>query len=307
MSDGKKNCVVLREVLGLTPSVSTLASFATVVDLKQACDVLHPLMYPLLQWLITSNRSHLRALDQQDRCPGGATHQFLLLTADPAREQYFQIEKAKSEKTQKQGSILLTHGSALSNWHIILRTGLRTAKSSDLAAEVVVGLKGSGSICEGGAIGASGNAIWLSMQPQVSMGYTKAGQGWPNSTFGVNLACMVICEVVNDPARRELVQVAGGSHVEGPHEYVCTDARTIAPRYFWVWDQSSPPGLNNIGQWDGSSCTGPGTIDHLIKNSQAGAVAAGMARLPFSASPVAEVVEVAAIAALGKKKKGWKK
>ena len=30
-----------------------------------------------------------------------------------------------------------------------------------------------------------------------------------------------ICEVINDEKKRVLTRVAGGSHVEGKHEYVC--------------------------------------------------------------------------------------
>lgn len=268
-SNGRKNIELLLQVLNHMPPVSEMVRFQQDSSLKEALDSRHKLLYPLLQWLIRSNRSHLRLLSKSEMCPDGPAHQFLLLTSDPTREQHFREQKRALEKKNGKGngSILLTHGSGIGNWHVILRTGLKTSKSSDLDTETKVGLKGTAGIAEGGAIGASGGAIWMSMQPGVSMGYTKVGSGWTNSLFGNSIGCMAICEVVNDPSKRITSGNApGGSHVEGPHEYVCTDVRTIATRYFWVWPSTNPPQCNSarLGAWDGHSVVGPGTITHLL-------------------------------------------
>lgn len=264
--DDKKNIILFKEVLALMPSVDELCACATDQELKAKLDALHKLLHPLLQWLIASNRSHLRPLTESERCPGGPIGQFVLLTSDPSREKFFRDERQRIETKRGvgNGSVLLTHGSGAGNWHIILRTGLKTSKNVDELSDAKEGLKNTGGISEGGAIGASGGAIWMSMQPSVSMGYTKPGVGWGKSRFGSNVYCMAICEVVLDDSKRVTTRVAGGSHVEGKHEYVCNDVRIIAPRVFWIWPQARPPNLAGIGQWDGSSCTGPGTVDFLL-------------------------------------------
>ena len=79
------------------------------------------------------------------------------------------------------------------------------------------------------------------------MGYVKPGNGWKNSSLvKSNIACMAVCEVcvlaylrwfgahhsfvlqvINDPAHRVTSTVPGGSKVEGFHEYVCDDVRSV--------------------------------------------------------------------------------
>ncbi len=137
------------------------------------------MLQPLLKWILTSNRSHIRTLRHNERVEGGPTHQFLLLNANPVRERYFREEKTKFEKKngKGKGSVLMCHGSGFGNWHVILRVGLKTSSQNDLQ-DAKVGMKNTNGICEGGAIGASGGAIWMAMQPSVSMGYTKAGNLW---------------------------------------------------------------------------------------------------------------------------------
>jgi poly [ADP-ribose] polymerase 6/8 len=142
--------------------------------LKEQLDFLHPLCYPLLRWILTSNRCHLQLIpkDKQIRqIP--TTAQFLLLSSPVNKERRFQ------ELKKKHGSFYAWHGSPIANWHSIIRGGLKNLSGSSKQLH--------------GAVNGSG--IYLAPNSGLSMGYAGAGSGWNKSKLGEhNLSCLALCE-----------------------------------------------------------------------------------------------------------------
>ena len=80
-----------------------------------------PLLYPLISWLVMSNRSHIVKIPAKHQLSFMHTpHQFLLLSSAPSKEKIFQ----EAKKNEMQGSYFAFHGSLIENWHSILRSGL---------------------------------------------------------------------------------------------------------------------------------------------------------------------------------------
>ncbi|KAL5005203.1 hypothetical protein ScPMuIL_018659 [Solemya velum] len=94
-------------------------------DLKKSMDEQDILLYPLLQWIITSNRSHIVKLPVEKQLKFMHTpHQFLLLSSPPAKEAAFRAAK------ETYGSTFAFHGSGIENWHSIIRLGLVVASGT---------------------------------------------------------------------------------------------------------------------------------------------------------------------------------
>ena len=65
--------------------------------LKSYLDTYSPLLYPLLRWILTSNRSHIRPLKPFEMIKGANTkHQFAMLSNAPAKEARFQTLKREA-------------------------------------------------------------------------------------------------------------------------------------------------------------------------------------------------------------------
>jgi poly [ADP-ribose] polymerase 6/8 len=109
-----------KEILDLYPDLETMRKYVKKGNFKEEMNKLHPLAYPLLRWILTSNRCHLKLLSKKERITEIATeHQYLLLSSTPEKEKRFQTLK------KKYGSQWAFHGSASCNWHAILRNGLQ--------------------------------------------------------------------------------------------------------------------------------------------------------------------------------------
>jgi hypothetical protein len=86
---------------------------------------------PLLAWVMSSNRAHLRKLERSEHTDlVQSEHQFVLASSSPEKEARFrllksQVQRENKGKTEAPASIHAWHGSALSNWHAILRSGLK--------------------------------------------------------------------------------------------------------------------------------------------------------------------------------------
>jgi poly [ADP-ribose] polymerase 6/8 len=86
--------------------------------MKKQMDKAHEHAFALLQWIITSNRSHIVKLNSDKHIKSMETpHQYLLLSAPPEKEAKFRALKAQ------HGSVFAFHGSSIENWHSILRQG----------------------------------------------------------------------------------------------------------------------------------------------------------------------------------------
>uniref|UniRef100_A0A673VZ26 Poly [ADP-ribose] polymerase n=1 Tax=Salmo trutta TaxID=8032 RepID=A0A673VZ26_SALTR len=126
-------------------------SQAPYLEIKRQMDKHDPLAHPLLQWVISSNRSHIVKLPVTRQLKFMHTlHQFLLLSSPPAKESNFRAAKTLF------GSTFAFHGSHIENWHSILRNGLVVASNTRLQLH--------------GAIYGSG--IYISPMSSISFGYS---------------------------------------------------------------------------------------------------------------------------------------
>jgi len=199
---------VVDNILRNFPSVEQMSQAKDFTDMKNKMDKSHPYAYSFLNWIITSNRSHLVKLPEAKRIKSMVTaHQYLLLSAPPEKEAKFRQLK------EKHGSCFAFHGSSIENWHSILRQGLKNASGTKLQMN--------------GA--AYGQGIYLSPHSATSFGYcrmvggttpTKSGNRFLDST---NVNCIAICEVINDSIRKS------GSIWVQPHE------DHVVTRFFFVY------------------------------------------------------------------------
>jgi len=202
--DKAKNLAAIKQVLDVMPPVLEMAKYPDSKSLAAYLDSLHPLCFPLLRWIITSNRAHLAKLDKDDMIAEANTeYQYMFLSSPPEKEAKFQ------ELKKSKGSFWAFHGSAFANWHSILRIGLRNYSNTELMS------------C-GAAYGAG---IYMSPFSSTSMGYAHAMTGWQGSMLKQtgNLTCLCICEVIND------------NYKANPH-YVVPNEDHVMTRYFLIYN-----------------------------------------------------------------------
>ncbi|XP_064651623.1 protein mono-ADP-ribosyltransferase PARP6-like isoform X2 [Lineus longissimus] len=189
--------------------------------LKVEMDKRDVLGYPLLQWIISSNRSHIVKLPQEKQISFMHTpHQFLLWSSPPAKEAIFRSAR------EKFGSTFAFHGSHIDNWHSIMRSGLINASGTKHQVH--------------GA--AYGNGIYLSPHASVSFNYSGMGHGSyrpahknkppTNGTVPAgrflksrNLTCIALCEVIMNADLKQ----HGNIWVAVNPDHVCT-------RFFFVYE-----------------------------------------------------------------------
>eukprot|EP01061_Rhynchopus_euleeides_P047829 TRINITY_DN9864_c0_g5_i1.p1 TRINITY_DN9864_c0_g5~~TRINITY_DN9864_c0_g5_i1.p1 ORF type:complete len:663 (+),score=115.83 TRINITY_DN9864_c0_g5_i1:82-1989(+) len=156
---------------------------------------------PLLQWILSSNTSHLMKLTAENRIKLVPTvHQYLMVSAPPSKEKRFE------ELKQQYGTKFAFHGSPTENWHSILRNGLYCASGTEFQVT---------------DYGFFGKGIYLSPHSGVSLGYMRGGavQRVPGRNrepnfLGENFHCIAICEVID----HELTVHAGGQEWLMKHE-----------------------------------------------------------------------------------------
>jgi len=79
------------------PSVEEMSKPTDSRSLKNTLDLLDPLAFPLLRWVITSNRAHLAPIPEKDQIKEMLTpHQYIFLSSPPEKEHKFQ--QLKKEK-----------------------------------------------------------------------------------------------------------------------------------------------------------------------------------------------------------------
>uniref|UniRef100_A0A8C0IZM5 Poly [ADP-ribose] polymerase n=1 Tax=Chelonoidis abingdonii TaxID=106734 RepID=A0A8C0IZM5_CHEAB len=122
----KKNYDRVMKALDSITSIREMTQ-APYLEIKKQMDKQDPLAHPLLQWVISSNRSHIVKLPVNRQLKFMHTpHQFLLLSSPPAKESNFRAAK------NLYGSTFAFHGSHIENWHSILRNGLVVASNTRL-------------------------------------------------------------------------------------------------------------------------------------------------------------------------------
>ncbi|XP_078448677.1 protein mono-ADP-ribosyltransferase PARP6 isoform X1 [Lampetra planeri] len=225
----KKNYERLQRALDSIMSVREMTQ-GSYLDIKKQMDKQDSLAHPLLQWVISSNRSHIVKLHSSRQLKFMHTpHQFLLLSSPPAKEARFRAAK------KLYGSSFAFHGSHTENWHSILRNGLVNASYTKLQ------LHGA----------AYGKGIYLSPISSISFGYSGMGKGQHrmeskeklvqncnrvNTTPQIktmqsrflqsrNLNCIALCEVITSKD----LQKHGNIWVCPMSDHVCT-------RFFFVYE-----------------------------------------------------------------------
>ncbi|XP_073475200.1 protein mono-ADP-ribosyltransferase PARP6 isoform X1 [Lithobates pipiens] len=230
----KKNYERLQKALDSVMSIREMTQVnlrvGSYLEIKKQMDRLDPLAHPLLQWIISSNRSHIVKLPLSRQLKFMHTsHQFLLLSSPPAKEARFRTAK------KLYGSTFAFHGSHIENWHSILRNGLVNASYTKLQ------LHGA----------AYGKGIYLSPISSISFGYSGMGKGqhrMPSKDELVqrynrmntipqtrclqsrflqsrNLNCIALCEVITSKD----LQKHGNIWVCPVSDHVCT-------RFFFVYE-----------------------------------------------------------------------
>ncbi|XP_044060468.1 protein mono-ADP-ribosyltransferase PARP6 [Siniperca chuatsi] len=227
----KKNYERLQKALDSVMSIREMTQVqGSYLEIKKQMDKLDPLAHPLLQWIISSNRSHIVKLPLSRQLKFMHTsHQFLLLSSPPAKEARFRTAK------KLYGSTFAFHGSHIENWHSVLRNGLVNASYTKLQ------LHGA----------AYGKGIYLSPISSISFGYSGMGKGqhrMPTKDELVqrynrmntipqsrpiqsrflqsrNLNCIALCEVITSKD----LQKHGNIWVCPVSDHVCT-------RFFFVYE-----------------------------------------------------------------------
>lgn len=122
---GEKDNSKVKALLEKMPSLSVMKEWVAQNKLKSELDKIDPLAYPFLRWVMASNRCHLKKLTEKERIKEMNTvHQYALISSAPEKEKIFQ------ELKKKYGSIYAFHGSALCNWHSIMRLGLKNMSNT---------------------------------------------------------------------------------------------------------------------------------------------------------------------------------
>jgi len=151
LSADRKDFNLVRTILNCFPNASNSKNRQEKIN-QQDIVTRHRLAWPLLTWIISSNRSHIVKIPKDKRIKTmGTPFQYLLLSAPPEKE-----EKFKKLRT-KYGSKFAFHGSRVENWHSILRNGLKNASGTKLQ------LNGA----------AYGNGIYLALDASISFGYSS--------------------------------------------------------------------------------------------------------------------------------------
>ncbi|KAK3371673.1 hypothetical protein B0T24DRAFT_332987 [Lasiosphaeria ovina] len=230
----QEKCEIMRHILDTLPSIQDIGCFLhnhTHGSLRSMSRI-SPAAASLLQWIVSSNRSCILQVDrslkeigetgldkvqdlsgkgrnrEHERIPGlDGWIQFRFAQGSPDKELRFNRalqDVAAREDISANPTIFAWHGSNLSNWHSIIRTGL---DFKDIR---------NGRAC--------GNGVYFSRQYSTSIGYVQnSSQPWPNSALKIG-ACMSLNEIINLP--EEFVSMS-------PH-YVVSQLDWHQCRYLFV-------------------------------------------------------------------------
>lgn len=176
------------------------------INVTEKLNELNSKLYAILRWLIISTRSYICELPPEKQISSmGTSHQFMLMTDTPEREEQFQKIK------RSESSVYYAfHGSPTWCWYSILRVGLKNMSGTKYMTT--------------GAV--FGNGVYLAEHSSTSASYIKTDQsvGWSSSIFRTGFRCMAVCEVVGTPIDKS------GSGI-----YVVPDEERIAARYLMIY------------------------------------------------------------------------
>ena len=197
--------------------VKTLDSVPSIKDMKPHCENESDLRkfltadaYELLKWLLSYKRCALLRMPEKKRIKEMETpYQYMMMMDNPEKAATF------STNRKKYGSYWAFHGSAIENFHNILRKGLINCSNTKLMTT--------------GA--AYGPGIYMARESSTSFGYSRVGSSWSKSQFGnsSSLRCVMICEVVKAP---------GVPTTASPY-YVVKEAEHVTTRFLFFYPSSS--------------------------------------------------------------------
>jgi len=207
----------IKDVLSKFPSLAEMKKFIEKQTFLEELNKCHPLCFPLLRWLIASNRCHLKKLTQKESIGDMNTdHQYLMLSGTPEKEKKF------AEMKKQYSSIWAFHGSALCNWHSIMRKGLKNMS----------GTKGQ----VNGA--AYGSGVYFANDANTSFGYMRYTECWKKSMFykeGKTLGVL---------SMNELAYKHPDLKGQPNPYYVVAKDDLIATRYFFLYPEGT--GSSNV-------------------------------------------------------------
>ncbi|RYP26214.1 hypothetical protein DL768_011779 [Monosporascus sp. mg162] len=205
--DAQKTFLMLL-LLSVLPSVADMRKYLSGHPHRELAnwEKMVPASMGLLRWIVASNRSYIVQVDgpteddepsanrgadrvvsrRRERISGvDGWVQFRFAQGSPEKEALFQEALKTVQKPQR--SLLAWHGSALGNWHSIIRQGLDY------------------SVTENGR--AFGNGVYFSRDFDTSLGYTGSRYAslgnshspyWPKSALKID-AAIGLAELVNQP------------------------------------------------------------------------------------------------------------
>ncbi|KAF8190600.1 hypothetical protein K438DRAFT_1831354 [Mycena galopus ATCC 62051] len=170
-----------------------------------------PAAWSVLRWCVASCTAYLEEMSDEQCIQGvdSAYRQFRFSVGAPDAEAKFQkalqVATASDANAKKYPSLYAFHGSALRNWHSIVRHGLwyRTVANGR----------------------AFGDGVYLAKEAQTSMGHYAAGGRacWRKSKLGPT-SCVALAEVVNLPHK----------FVSSNPHFVVKDTEWIMCRYLLI-------------------------------------------------------------------------
>jgi len=205
------------------PCVADMRKYTDESKLKEMLDSKDLLCFPLIRWIVMSNRCHISVLPKEKHVKEMDTdYQFVLVSDNPAKEALFRRRRAEIAKKKKnsKGSFYAFHGSALGNWHCILRIGLKNYSNTNKMST--------------GA--AYGQGIYMASTASTSFSYMVPGNTWTKSSIGNGgtMSCIALVEVLDLRGEPNTpIKDHGGTIL------TCTDETIVTTRYFFIYPQSS--------------------------------------------------------------------
>jgi hypothetical protein len=239
---GPKNFELLESCVQQIPPIDKMVQMANGSEsaLRDNLNAINPLVFPLLRWILSSNRAHLEAIPEKHQIAGLGTHQFHLVSSNPAKEGRFRDRKAQAavrgaKKFGNSGSFHVWHGSAPGNWHSILRMGLRNYSNTKFMS----------------AGAAYGPGIYTANSISTSHGYmgqvcgTWRGAHYIKSNGGFRL--ISLCELVDEV--RDKHPTTGQATLKDANDAIVTvqDEDLIGTRFLFLFPDAFSGDTSLVG------------------------------------------------------------
>ncbi|KAL1306242.1 hypothetical protein AAFC00_004332 [Neodothiora populina] len=194
--DDNQKCGAIKNLLNCLHSICDIKSYLStqrIPDLARARHMIPPATLSTLRWVIASNRACIMQAYDDDPVTGlpapKDTHvygmkgwmQFRFAMGAPDKEKRFLkcVHDTAKLLKPKHATLFAFHGSALQNWHSIIREGLHYENTVNGRAY--------------------GNGVYHSLSLTTSLGYSgTVDQSWPQSMLRIRTA-IALNEIVNAP------------------------------------------------------------------------------------------------------------